>query len=647
MKFMTLRINNFLAIGEGMILLNDKGLCLIQGVNNDDSSATSNGVGKSSIPDALCWAIYGETARGVAGDAVVNKVAKKNTYVRVTLRDGDSDYSIERYRKHKEFKNQTRVTCWTKADPATLIDLSKGTERETQEVINQIMGCSLEVFRAAIYAGQEEMPDLPKMTDKQLKLLIEEAAGVARLENAYAAAREKMNAASAKLDTLLTKEKVLEDGLKSMTERIAVEERSYANFEAGREERREKVLKSAEDIKAQMFELFKQIKELDEPKLVAQITELDRQLAEHSDLRKKESELLKALHEADSTHRALSRESGECDKSIKELKVKFDNAEVTNKIPCRTCGKTGDEHDLEEYKKHMASSLEEAIRASGNVAKRFYLSATELSLHQKTYDDFVATIPDVSKVSVARKIITDLLTTIEDRKKKILLLNKDRQAALATASTYETEVNPYDATLKMLNASRCEATKKIFKISEDIIQAQDDLAVYQNVAKVFGPAGVRAHILDTVTPFLNDRTSDYLSALSDGNISAVWSTLTTTAKGDLKEKFNIEVSNSKGAESFAGLSGGEKRKVRLATMLALQDLVASRATKSIELYIADEVDDALDPAGLERLMGVLDRKAKERGTVLVISHNSLTDWIDEVCTVTKKDGLSTIEGALS
>lgn len=74
-------------------------------------------------------------------------------------------------------------------------------------------------------------------------------------------------------------------------------------------------------------------------------------------------------------------------------------------------------------------------------------------------------------------------------------------------------------------------------------------------------------------------------------------------------------------------------------------MVASRATKPINLFMADEIDDAIDPPGLERLMGVLDRKAKERGTVLVISHNSLSDWIDNVITVTKSGGLSTVGGA--
>jgi DNA repair exonuclease SbcCD ATPase subunit len=167
------------------------------------------------------------------------------------------------------------------------------------------------------------------------------------------------------------------------------------------------------------------------------------------------------------------------------------------------------------------------------------------------------------------------------------------------------------------------------------------------VVKVFGPAGVRAQILDTVTPFLNARTADYLSVLSDGAMQAIWTTLTKSATGDLKEKFSIEVTHSKGADEFAGLSGGEKRKVRLACALALQDLVASRATQPIDLWIGDEVDDALDPSGLERLMTILERKARERGTVLVISHSDLRDWIDNVTTVTKQgQWQSVVEGSL-
>lgn len=74
----------------------------------------------------------------------------------------------------------------------------------------------------------------------------------------------------------------------------------------------------------------------------------------------------------------------------------------------------------------------------------------------------------------------------------------------------------------------------------------------------------------------------------------------------------------------------------------MQDLVSTRATKNIELYIGDEIDHALDTAGLERLMGVLDERARSHGTVVVISHNELRDWIRQQVTVVKKDGYATL-----
>ncbi|MDM1663815.1 SMC family ATPase, partial [Escherichia coli] len=143
-----------------------------------------------------------------------------------------------------------------------------------------------------------------------------------------------------------------------------------------------------------------------------------------------------------------------------------------------------------------------------------------------------------------------------------------------------------------------------------------------------------------VTPFLHIRTAEYLNTLSDGNIVAVWSTMETTKKGEYRDKFNISVIKTGSSKSFQTLSGGEKRKVRIACSLALQDLVASRASKNIELFIGDEIDDALDTAGLERLMGILEAKARERGTVMIISHKEMKSWFREIITVEVKEGRS-------
>lgn len=648
MKFQKLTIRNFLTIGEAEpIGLEDKGLVLIQGVNEDDSSATSNGVGKSSIPDALCWVIYGVTARGETGDAVVNNVVKKDTRVEVVIQDGSSGYRITRYRKDKEHKNQLFVEGWSDASPGVTVDMSKGTEKETQEVVNAIMGCSVEVFMAAIYAGQEEMPDLPRMTDKHLKLLIEEAAGVERLEEAYALARKDLDAAKQEVGRLTFEQEGIKRQLGGILTRIAAAKFEFDEFEAGRMVRRDAHVSAADASYKSMCAVAGDIRSVDEAALVAELADIDAKVARQEQVRLKHKSLTGCVATAQMAEARAQLNVKQVISQIKSLKSLYDNAEEEQKKPCPTCGHTVEGgHRVEEYRAHIRQKIAENVAELNALKSTLEKAREEVAQRQKEADDFEATIPNFGELAPRRRELESELRKVNDLKNLLRTTKRDYDMHKEHSESVMVVANPNQKVLDMLAADEKAALESIAAIEAKLVASEEEVAVAESVVKVFGPAGVRAHILDTVTPFLNERTSEYLSALSDGNITAVWSTLAENSKGELREKFNIDVEHAKGGKSFKLLSGGEKRKVRVSTMLALQDLVASRATKPIDLWIGDEIDDALDGAGLERLMGVLENKARERGTVLIVSHNELRDWVDNVATVTKRGGMSVIEGAL-
>lgn len=647
MDILSIKITNFLAIGDAPILtLNSKGLVLIQGNNEDDTSATSNGVGKSSIADALCWALYGSTARDESGDAVVNKVAKKNCSVAVMLQDGTTIYRITRYRKHKEFKNQTVIESATEGGDGLWVDMSKGTEKETQTLINEIMGCSLDVFMGAIYAGQEVAPDLPKMTDKQLKLLIEEAAGVERLESAYEIARGRMNLAERDFDAVTSAIVVADDSIASAERMLAKVQLEVETFDKGRAGREAVYKANADAHKTTLVCLLTKMKGIDADTLNKRAAELADALAGHSKLLRDAEKLNDAMNEAKTAFAIASRSAKTALESVQTIKESYNNAESELTKPCPACGRPGEAHNLEDYKAHIKKKLQDAVEAAKTAqAHAKNCEATALA-RQQEHDEFLKTIPDTSEISAEQRTIMAALREHGDLKVKAQREKSEMDRQLAQAVAALTEPNPHLSSIKLFEDKVAAEKQRKAELVEKRKVIGQKFETMKSVVKVFSPAGVRAHILDTVTPFLNARTGDYLSALSDGNISAVWTTLSTTAKGDLKEKFCIEVTNDKGAESFKGLSGGEKRKVRLATMLALQDLVASRARKPLNIWLGDEIDDALDSAGLERLMVILERKARERGTVLVISHNDLNAWIDNTVIVTKSAGVSTVSGCL-
>lgn len=642
MDITNLSIRNFLTVGQAEIQLDQRGLVLIQGENTDDTSAASNGAGKSSIVDAICWALYGTTAREVSGDDVVNTTAKKDCSVEVLLDDDGKLYRVTRYRKDKVHKNQLFVH---QQDGSAWLDISKGTDKETQEVVRKVMGCSLEVFVGAIYAGQEAMPDLPGMTDKHLKLLIEEAAGVEELAAAYTEASKRALVAKKDFDAAGAAVKSLKQRLETISGELTNAEGQHQLFEDGRKDRARAELAKVKPINESITARRAQLAKFDHAALTQRRDDLNSALAGR---KAEEVEQRRLQGEATTADRKMQICRTTAESAKRQLDgLERDLANIDAKIgsPCGECGKAYCAHDMEAARAaRQASITEKKVELAG--ALRAYKDAkTAAEGALAVANTFTANMTDVSAaaaelatVNTALQSITALNNAITGHEREIAQVNVDARFKL-------TEPNPWQRVVESKREDRQRAENQIGLAEDEAKKLEDTADLYDNAAKVFGPAGVRAHILDTVTPFLNAQTTEYLGALADGNIHATWSTLAKTSKGELREKFNIEVENDKGGKTFKALSGGEKRKVRIATNMALQDMVASRAEKPINLWIGDEIDHALDEPGLERLMTVLDRKAKERGTVLVISHNALTDWIDNVITVKKTAGVSAVSGA--
>ncbi|MFP3614738.1 SMC family ATPase [Paraburkholderia sp. SIMBA_050] len=652
MDFLKLRAVNFLTLGDsGDLSLKDRGLVLIQGVNKDDTSTESNGAGKSSIADALCWALFGTTARGESGDQIINEKAKKGTYVSLILQDGETIYEIRRHRKDKQFKNATTITRWNPAESffngAVGERIEKGTEKEVQPQINEIIGCNYDVFKSAIYAGQEDMPDLPKMTDKPLKMLIEKAAGIERLESAYTIASRKRDEAVAAVEGATKQIGSHEAHIVNWKVSLSQAEANHAAFEAERPTVQAGWTGRATTIADALRQNFETYKGLGEAALVAERDQLQAILADHNKFTVQRNELIKAESAAATAHRVRLADFERVRSHAVAASEAIKNAPAAMAKPCSECGKPHTAEELDEFVAHQRKRAMELAVEAGQIQSEVTELQNAAAAAAKAVEDFTATIPDVSATSARLAQVNQTLQTCQQLKNMIQQQKAEHDRAKAEAEKALTVVNPHQSAIDMGRQQIAKIEAEIESIKLGAVELMKAVEIAESVVKVFSPGGVRAQILDTVTPFLNDRTSDYLSSLSDGNISAVWSTLSTTAKGELREKFNIDVENATGAKTFRGLSGGEKRKVRLATMLALQDLVASRATKPLSLWVGDEIDDALDAAGLERLMTVLEHKAREKGTVLIISHESLSDWCDQIATVTKQGGQSTVSGALS
>ncbi|MCP5803627.1 AAA family ATPase [Klebsiella pneumoniae] len=635
MKFLTLEVENFMALANARVELDQRGLVLIQGVNAGDSSAASNGAGKSTLMNSLMWCIYGETSHGVKGDDVLSTGHEKNCRVKVTIEDEGKRYAIIRHRKHKEFKNRLIV----RGEDG---DMTKGKDSLTQEFVERLIGASKEVFMASIYASQEAMPDLPGMSDKNLKTIVEEAAGVDRLTKAYAIARERANAAAARMETTKTKMDACLSLVESAQNELESAKTSSEAWERDRSERLDVARADLVGAEVTLTEVEMELRSLPE-----QIRDTENAIGkEREKLASKEehdAKLVKvrgAITDIRASIRITENIQKEAMQRARALKVKAE--EVNTKVgePCPTCGKAYCVEDLstvkESFVEQARSEISQAQASATSVAK--YQEHLEKAL--KIESALVASTPDVSAIISRIERLTKELGTLRHREKEVVAVEALVARARSEVDRITKETNPFLAVIKRHEESLAANKSNYGVLKTELKNIQEQALLLDKARQVYSPAGVRSHILTSVTPFLNAQTAEYLNTLSDGNIVAEWSTMESTKKGEWRDKFNISVRKIGASKTFQTLSGGEKRKVRIACSLALQDLVASRASKNIELFIGDEIDDALDTAGLERLMGILEAKARERGTVMIISHKEMKSWFREIITVEVKEGRS-------
>ena len=152
----------------------------------------------------------------------------------------------------------------------------------------------------------------------------------------------------------------------------------------------------------------------------------------------------------------------------------------------------------------------------------------------------------------------------------------------------------------------------------------------------FSEKGLIRYIIRNILDYFNLKSNEYVSILTNNQFSL---------------KFNDELSetiiNNGIPTKYISLSGGEKRKVNLSIMLALQDLSSKISRTDCNLLFFDEVCDNLDDPGIlavNNLLLTLNSHNPEK-KVLVITHNSLLQDLmgdSQSITVVKKKGISKI-----
>jgi DNA repair exonuclease SbcCD ATPase subunit len=372
-KILDLEIENFLTLASARVGMSERGLVLVQGENQCDTSADSNGAGKSSFADALFWCFYGETSRGISGDDVINWAAKKGTRVAARVQDGDLTYTIARHRKHKTGKNALRVLLLDVAGDTH--DLTKGADKLTQLLVNEILGASREVFISAVLAGQDQMPDLPGMTDKNLKVIVEEAAGTTVLEKGHKVALAQLRdaeAACAAANLVLANAGTQLDGARAQVTACDAESGEWANARKLEiAQMTANVRAIVAEVKAARAELVKTDKAGLETQLADAFARLNGLAGEQAEERRLVQEVAQAQRLVDAHQHSIETISARA----RRLKAAHDDMDHQVGCPCGTCAKPYTAADIAPAKEKAAADLRAELLTLRDV-KRDHMSAS-------------------------------------------------------------------------------------------------------------------------------------------------------------------------------------------------------------------------------------------------------------------------------
>lgn len=311
---------------------NRRDLTLVLGENLDlggDDSGARNGTGKTTIINALSYALYGNALTNIKKDNLINKTNGKNMLVTIDFEKDGIDYKIERGRKPNIMK------FFVSGTEREITDDSQGDSRETQAEIERMLGMSHEMFKHIVALNTYTEPFLSLKANEQ-RLMIEQLLGITMLSEKADALKEQIKATKDAITQDEFRIKAVQDANKRIEEQIE-------NLK-----RRQKIwlAKHEEDINALMT-AYDQLSELDiEAELLAH-----RALSDYNAKNKQINDLNTWIKRCELDEK---REQ----KLIATLKTEI--ASLENHT-CHSCGQAFHDSKQEQLLEEKKKALQEAV----------------------------------------------------------------------------------------------------------------------------------------------------------------------------------------------------------------------------------------------------------------------------------------------
>src|SRR6056297_886760 len=213
-KLQNLTVKNFMSVGNQTqaVDFSKENLTLVLGENLDqggDDSGSRNGTGKTTIINALSYALYGTALTNIKRNNLINKTNSKGMLVTLTFEKNNVEYRIERGRSPNILK------FFVNNEEQQLTDESQGDSRKTQETLNDLLGMSHDMFKHVVALNTYSEPFLSMRANDQ-RAIIEQLLGITILTEKADSLKEQIRATK----DAITEETIKINAIQSSNEKI-------------------------------------------------------------------------------------------------------------------------------------------------------------------------------------------------------------------------------------------------------------------------------------------------------------------------------------------------------------------------------------------------------------------------------------------
>ena len=455
-----LTVKNFMSVGNATqgINFNRNDLTLVLGENLDlGGDGSRNGTGKTTIINALSYALYGTALSNIRKDNLVNKTNGKNMLVSLDFVVNGQEYKIERGRK----PNVLRFYVNNEAQVST--DEAQGDSRETQDAVERVMNMSHDMFKHVLALNTYTEPFLSLKANDQ-RNIIEQLLGITLLSERADAIKELNRQ---------TKDSISQEEFRIRAV-IEANKRIEEQIESLRKRHRLWCVKRDEDV-AKLVQAIADLEHID----------IEVEVQSHRDLEtfyiKK-----KAIDDANKWIRSIESDNEKQQKLIKKLKTEIDLLEDHK---CHSCGQDIHDTKQDELKQAKQEQLKE--------------HALQLLTNNTQWAEHTDTLKNLGVSGAAPAVFYDTLEQALNHRNTVETLRKD-------LVTRQTDIDPYteqidDMQGQALQVVTYDALNELTRLQEH----QEFLLKLLTSKDSF----VRKKIIDQNLSYLNQRLTHYLDRI--------------------------------------------------------------------------------------------------------------------------------------